>query len=94
MISPQKLLKDLKINGQGEMLNERTYTLNINGSNEFGKISALLDQSSLLTKIDNSSYVSTSGASLDYNYKNQYALSLIADFEEDNYHLFIIKTKE
>lgn len=89
-----ELLRKLGINKAGTYSDNDTYTIDLNDSNEYGRINSTLDRSEILDPIDESSYLTADNANLDYKYEDQFILSLIADFEEDYYQLVITEMKE
>ena len=89
-----ELLRELGINKIGTYSDNDTYTIDLNDSNEYGRINSTLDRSEILDPIDESSYLTADNANLDYKYEDQFILSLIADFEEDYYQLVITEMKE
>ena len=93
-MSVYQLLKELDIDKRGSYADTDTYVIDLDNSNDYGRINSILDRSELLEPIDESSYLTADNANLDYKYEDQFFLSLIADFEEDNYQLVIIEMKE
>ena len=89
-----ELLRELGINKIGTYSDNDTYTIDLNDSNEYGRINSTLDRSEILDPIDESSYLTADNANLDYKYEDQFILSLIADFEEDYYQLVITEMEE
>ena len=84
-----ELLSEIGINRTGTYSDNDTYTIELNDSNDFGRINSILDRANILDPIDESSYVTSDNANLDYKYQDQFILSLIADFENDYYQLVI-----
>lgn len=84
-----ELLREVGINRTGTYSDNDTYTIELNDSNDFGRINSILDRANILDPIDESSYVTSDNANLDYKYQDQFILSLIADFENDYYQLVI-----
>ena len=89
-----ELLKELGITKRGSYADTDTYVIDLDDSNDYGKINSILDKSEILDPIDESSYLTADNANLDYKYEDQFILSLIADFEEDYYQLVITEMKE
>ena len=89
-----ELLKELGITKRGSYADTDTYVIDLDNSNDYGRINSILDRSDLLDPIDESSYLTVDAASLDYKYEDQFIISLIADFEEDYYQLVITEMKE
>lgn len=84
----QELLKELGINRAGTRSGD-TYTIDLTNSNDFGRITSILDGNDSLEPIDESSYITPDNANLDYKYGDDFILSAIADFENDYYQLVI-----
>ena len=93
-MSVYQLLKELGIDKRGSYADTDTYVIDLDNSNDYGRINSILDRSDLLDPIDESSYLTVDAASLDYKYEDQFIISLIADFEEDYYQLVITEMKE
>lgn len=85
----EELLNELGISEKGSYADDSSYVIDIGGSNQYGRINSILDRSDLLEEISSSSFVTTENANIDYKYEDQYILSLIADFDEDEYKLVI-----
>ena len=88
-IEISNLIKELGIPGNIEDAGDNVYTIQIRDSNSFGRINSIMDNSSKLEPIDESSYLTAENGNLDYKYDDKYLLSLIADFENDIYQLVI-----
>ena len=85
----EELLSELGISEKGSYADDASYVIDIDGSNQYGRVNSILDRSDLLEEIASSSFVTTENANIDYKYEDQYILSLIADFDEDEYKLVI-----
>ena len=85
----EELLSELGISERGSYADDASYVIDIDGSNQYGRVNSILDRSDLLEEIASSSFVTTENANIDYKYEDQYILSLIADFDEDEYKLVI-----
>ena len=85
----EALLKELGINRNGEYSDNGTYTVELKDSNDFGKMSSILDKSELAEPIDETSYFTAENGNLDYKIGDAFMISLIADFDNDYYTLVV-----
>lgn len=83
-----ELLSKLNINKEYEKIDNRTYSITIDNSNEFGKIFTKLDNSNIIESLEDSQLVTNEGTSLIYE-NEEYLLTLQANFENDIYNLII-----
>lgn len=83
-----ELLQELNINKEYEKIDNRTYSITIDNSNEFGKIFTKLDNSNIIESLEDSQLVTNEGTSLIYE-NEEYLLTLQANFENDIYNLII-----
>ena len=88
----EEFLKELGIQGTPQRTNDNTYVLDIEGSDNYGRIYSRLDRSDLLEEDEESSQLTLDTSSLRYE-NDEYQLTLLADFNEDKYQL-VIQTKE
>lgn len=65
-----------------------SYVLDINDSNEYGRIYSLLDKSDLVEEDSESSQVTLDYSSIQF-FNKQYTIQLIANFKDDEYRLTI-----
>lgn len=65
-----------------------SYVLDIEDSNEYGKIYSLLDKSDEIEEDSESSQVTLDYSSIQY-FNDQYTVQLIANFKDDEYRLTI-----
>lgn len=85
----EELLRQLGIEQEGHYSNKNTYTIDIEDSNEFGKIYSKLERSNRLIDRDGTATLMTEdNASVQYE-NEQFVLTLLADFNEDIYSLVI-----
>lgn len=89
--SLRELLRKLNINKRGSYSDEHTYVIDLKDSDEYGSYNSLLERNGRLKEIDESSFVTADNAALDYRYKDEYLISLVADFNEDTYKIVIIE---
>lgn len=82
-----EFLADLGIDGNFRR-SASSYVLDIEDSNEYGKIYSILDNSDLVEEDGESSQITVDYQSVQF-YNDDYLLQLIADFESDEYRLTI-----
>lgn len=85
----EKLLKDLGITKAGSYSRDGSYVIDLNSSEEFGKIYSLLENSTDLEYMEENNLLTISNASMTYRYGEDYQLQLIADFNNDAYKLVV-----
>lgn len=90
----EDVLSDLGIKKSGSYSGDGVYTVTLSNSNEFGKISSILDNSGKVRQIEDSSYLTPDNGNLDYRYGDDFILSLVADFDNDYYQLVITNMGE
>lgn len=83
----EEFLKSLGINGNLQKSNS-SYVMDIEDSNEYGKIYSLLDKSDEIEEDTESSQVTLDYSSIQF-FNDLYTLQLIADFENNEYRLTI-----
>ena len=88
----EEFLKELGIQGTPQRANNNTYILDIEGSDNYGRIYSKLDRSDLVEENEDASQLTLDTSSLRYE-NDEYEITLLADFDEDSYQL-IIQTKE
>ena len=88
----EEFLQELGIQGTPQRTDDNTYVLDIEGSDNYGRIYSRLDRSDLLEEDEESSQLTLDTSSLRYE-NDEYQLTLLADFNEDKYQL-VIQTKE
>ena len=85
----EKLVKELGINRVGTYSRDGSYVIDLKSADDFGKIYSLLDQNADLDYMDDTSLLNVNNSSLNYRYNNEYQISLMADFNEDQYKIVI-----
>lgn len=85
----EQLLKELNINKVGSYSKNNNYIIDIDNSNEFGRVYSTLDNNEELDESDDSTNINMHNANITYKYKNQFQLTLIADWDNDTYKLVI-----
>ena len=88
----EEFLKELGIQGAPQRSNENTYILDIDGSDNYGRIYSRLDRSELLEENEDASQLTIDTSSIRYE-SEKYYLTLLADFNADTYQL-VIQVKE
>ena len=81
------VLKRLGITNKGSFARNGSYVIDIEDSDEFGKIYSILDKNPDLEYMENNSLLTIDNGSLYYLYDRKYQINLIADFKNDNYKL-------
>lgn len=79
----KKLGIDAKPNKSGNL-----YVVDITDSDEYGKIYSRLDKSDLVDEVADSSQMTYENASIQFE-SDDYLITLLADFEADNYKMTI-----
>lgn len=85
----EELLKTLNITKIGSYSKNNNYIIDINDSNEFGRIYSTLDTNDELDESDDATNINEHTANIVYKYENQFQLTLIADWDNDTYKLVI-----
>ena len=82
----EKFLEKLGITQVGHYTKTNTYIIDIDDSDEYGKIYSLLDKSDEIEEDEDSSTITVHNSNLVFESDN-YQLTLIADFDQDTYKL-------
>jgi hypothetical protein len=82
----EKFLEKLGITQVGHYTKTNTYIIDIEDSDEYGKIYSLLDKSSEIEEDEDSSTITVHTSNIVFESDN-YQLTLIADFDQDTYKL-------
>ena len=85
----EELLKTLGVDKKGTYARDGSYVIDLDSAEDFGKMYSLLDSNEDLDYIDETSLLNVNNSSLNYRYENRYQLSIIADFNQDQYKLVI-----
>lgn len=86
-----EILRELGIDLEGTYDSEGGYVVDLNSSNQFGKIYSKLDKSDDLNFLESNSILTTDNASLIYRYEDEAELTLLGDFNNDKYQLVVNK---
>lgn len=84
----EEFLNELGIQGTPQLTDDGTYILDISGSDNYGRIYSRLDRSDLVEEDESSSQLTMDTASIRYEAED-YFLTLLADFNTDEYKLII-----
>lgn len=82
----EKFLERLGITQVGHYTKTNTYIIDIDDSDEYGKIYSLLDKSNEIEEDEDSSTITIHTSNIVFESDN-YQLTLIADFDQDTYKL-------
>jgi hypothetical protein len=82
----EKFLEKLGITQVGHYTKTNTYIIDIDDSDEYGKIYSLLDKSDEIEEDEDSSTITIHTSNIVFESDN-YQLTLIADFDQDTYKL-------
>lgn len=82
----EKFLEKLGITHVGHYTKTNTYVIDIDDSEEYGKVYSLLDKSNEIEEDEDSSTITVHTSNLVFESDN-YQLTLIADFDQDTYKL-------
>lgn len=82
----EKFLQKLGITQVGHYTKTNTYVIDIEDSNEYGKIYSLLDKSEEVEEDEDSSTITIHTSNIIYESDN-FHFNLIADFDQDTYKL-------
>lgn len=85
----EKFLRSIGINKVGTYGKNDSYVVDLNDSDEFGKVFSTLDNNEELEYMDENNLLTVSNATMIYRYKDQYQVQLIADFNNDAYKLVV-----
>ena len=84
----EEFIKELGIQGTINKTENGKGIIDIQDSNEYGRIYSRLDRSELLEEDEDSSQITADNASIYYE-SDEYQLILLADFNADQYKLII-----
>lgn len=89
----EQVLKQLKIDKPGAYGRNNTYVVDIENSDEFGKIYSILDKNNDVEQNEENSLLTLHNASIYYLYKD-YQINLIGDFDADQYRMVVANVAE
>ena len=85
----EDLLLVLGIKKEGNYSSNGSYIIDLDSSEEFGKIYSTLDSNEDLQYEEDSSLLTVDNGSMIYNYDDLYQIVLLADFKNNQYKITI-----
>ena len=85
----QEFAELLGIDIGGTYARDGSYVIDLGDANMFGRIYSILDNNEDLEYIETTSLLNVNNSSLNYRYGDEYQISLIADFNQDQYKVVI-----
>ena len=85
----ENFLKSIGINKVGAYSKNDSYVIDLDDSEEFGKIFSTLDNNDELEYMDENNLLTVSNATMTYRYNDEYQIQLLADFNNDTYKLVV-----
>ena len=82
----EKFLKELGITETGHYTKSNSYVIDIEDSNDYGRIYSRLDKSDLVEEDEDTSNVTVHNSNIVFE-SDDFQFTLIADFDEDTYKL-------
>jgi hypothetical protein len=90
MIVAETILKNLGINKSGTYSEDGSFVVDIDSSDEFGKIFSILEDSDLLIPQEDNGILTDESANMNYLYEDEdFLISLSGDLENDIYQMTI-----
>lgn len=84
----ETVLKNIGIKKSGTYSDDGSFVVDIDNSDEFGKIYSILEDSDLLDLQEDNSILTEDEANLNYLYEDEkFLISLTGDFENDIYQM-------
>lgn len=88
----EEYLKSIGISNSGTIGDDGSYVIQLNTSNEFGKMFTKLDSVDDMEQLEDNQVITEQGSSLMYQSSSEpYLLNLIADFDNNVYQLVVTK---
>lgn len=84
----EEFLRELGIDRNFEVSDSGSYVIDLADSIDYGRMYSLLDRSDLIEEDPESSQITEDTSSVQYS-NDDYTLTLLADFNEDQYKLTI-----
>lgn len=86
----ETVLKNIGVKKSGTYSDDGAFVVDIDNSEEFGKVYSILDNSNLLDLQEDNSILTEDEANLNYLYGDEeFLISLTGDFENDIYQLTV-----
>jgi hypothetical protein len=91
----EQYLLDLDISNSGILSEDGGYVVDIENSDEFGKVYSKLEKADDLIPLVDSQVITLQGSSFVYESETEpFILNLIADFDNDRYQLVVTRIGE
>lgn len=90
-MSAEELALKLNLDRKGIYGEDGTYVIDIRNSDEFGRYYSRLDNNEELECVEESTLLTTHNGSLLYRYGDEFQITLIADFDNDEYRAVIME---
>ena len=88
-MSIEQLIKKLGIDKVGEYSKDNSYVIDLDSSEDFGKMYSILDRNEELEYLEDYSLLTVDNSSLLYNYNDAFQIALISDFNNDSYKIVV-----
>lgn len=90
MIVAETILKNLGVDKSGTYSEDGSFVVDIDSSDEFGKIFSILEDSDLLIPQEDNGILTDESANMNYLYEDEdFLISLSGDLENDIYQMTI-----
>lgn len=84
----KEILKEIGIKQEAKLMEDDCYVVQLNNSNDYGRIYSILENSDIIEIDDDSSVLTYESSSIQYN-GDGFIITLISDFDADTYKLTI-----
>ena len=84
----EEFLKQLNISERGNKSNNGVYVIDLDGSDDYGRIYSKLDKSDIIEEVPESSQITYETSFIQFE-NDDFVVTLIADYENDNYKMTI-----
>lgn len=88
-MSVEELLQKLGLDLVGSYSDDGSYVIDLADSREFGKVYSTLEDSELVSLLEDSTTLTEHNGSIQYEYEDMFMLTLTSDFDGDIYKLVI-----
>ena len=86
----EKYLKNMGISKVGRYNDKNAYIIDIDNSDEYGKIYSILDKNDDLEEVDEDSKITIQTSTIVFE-SDEYKFTLLADFDRDTYKLICVE---
>ena len=86
----EKFLQELGIRKSGYYSKEGSYVVDLDDSEEYGKVYTILDNSDTVEEMEDESQVTIHSSNIVYT-NDEFQLTLLSDFDSDQYKLIVRK---